>query len=374
MPVLITGSAVRTCLGDGTATFSALLRGLSGVSDLRYVDTTKVNVTHGYHLRDDCEGELFRASRWLADCVADALAQSGVDPRSQRVVALVGTGLRELRAVERSALEALEVPTEHLHFSTAVRRASTHIQQVITISNACSAGGHALALAQDMIELGEADAVVVAGTDAMTESMLAMIGRFAQTPADQLRPFDAGRVSVLLGEGAAALVVVPEGSSRRPLARLLSTGLSCDACHETAPDTDGISRAMQDALGRTGRSAADVDLIVAHGTGTALNDPMEIELIRGLVALDSPGPLITAVKGAIGHTSGGSALVSTDVAIRCLNSGLVPPIVGLREPLEEGKGLRLVTGGPVEALMRLACVNSFGFGGVNAITLLETAS
>jgi 3-oxoacyl-[acyl-carrier-protein] synthase II len=347
---------------------------VSGVSELRYVDSSKVNVTHGYHILEDREEGLFRASRWLTDCVSDALAQSGVDPRRERVIALVGTGLRELRAVERFALEPFVVPTEHLHFSAAVLEASPHIEKVITISNACSAGGHALALAQDLIELEEADAVIVAGTDAMTESMLAMIGRFAETPADHVRPFDAGRISVLLGEGAAALVVVPNGSFTRPLARLLSTGLSCDAHHETAPDADGIWRAMQDALGRTDKLAADVDLVVAHGTGTALNDPVEMELVRTLKAFDRPGPLITAIKGAIGHTSGGSALVSVDVAIRCLNTGLVPPIVGLREPLTEGRGIRLVIGEPIEASLRLACVNSFGFGGVNAITLLETTA
>src|SRR5207247_2209887 len=119
----------------------------------------------------------------------------------------------------------------------AVRAVAPGVGEVITLSNACSAGGHALALAQDLVELGEADAVVAAGADSMTASMLAMIGRVHEEPADQLRPFDAARTGALLGEGAVAMVVVPEGAAARPLARVLATGLSCDAHHETAADS-----------------------------------------------------------------------------------------------------------------------------------------
>jgi len=344
------------------------------VGELRHADAAKVNVSHGYHIREVGDETLFRASRWLAECASEAMAQSGVDAQRQRVVAIVGTGLRELRAVERSALEPLAVSVERLHFAHAVHQACPHIREVVTISNACSAGGHAMALAQDLIELGEADAVLVAATDTMTESMLAMIGRFAEVPTDQVRPFDAKRTGVLLGEGAAAFILVPEGWPCRPLARLLSTGLSCDASHETVLDPEGIRRAIDDAFTRAGRTPAQVDLVIAHGTGTAINDPVEATLIRQVLACGRAGPLITAIKGAIGHTSGGAALAALDVAQRCLATGQVPAIVGLREPLQEGKGLRFVIGEPVKAPIRLAHIQAFGFGGVNAITLLEKAA
>jgi 3-oxoacyl-[acyl-carrier-protein] synthase II len=371
---LITGSAIRTCLGAGEKTFSALLERVTGVADLRYVDTFKLNVTRGYHVAEDGGERLFRASSWLTGCVEEALAQARVDPERQRVVAIVGTGLRELRAVERSAVELIDFPAERLHFASAVQRASPHIREIVTISNACSAGGHALALAQDLIELGEADAVVAAGADGMTESMLAMIGRISDAPTDLLRPFDTDRTGTLLGEGAAALIVVAEGPSQRPLARLLSTGLSCDANHETSPDPDGIRRAMEDALSRAARSPSEIDLVVAHGTGTLLNDQTEAHLIHRIMAADGPGPLVTAVKGSVGHTSGASALVSVDVAIRCLHRGLVPPIVGLHKPLCEGQGLRFVLGESAKVPLRLVCINAFGFGGVNAVTLIEAAT
>jgi 3-oxoacyl-[acyl-carrier-protein] synthase II len=368
--VLVASCAAVTCLGDEDATFAALLWGASGVGDLRGV-TPDVNVRRAYHLDNAGPGRLC-ASRWLTGVVATALARAKVDLRDRRVAALVGTGLRELRTVESWVADGADLRAEQLHLAEAVRRAAPELTGTLTISNACSAAGHALALGQDLIELGDADVVVVAGTDTMTESMLAMIGRFDADPTERIRPFDADRSGVLLGDGAAAVVLVPERADPpEPVARLLGTGLSCDAYHETAPDRSGIARAVGDALERTGRTPQDVDVIFAHGTGTAQNDPAEADVIRSVFDRAEPGPLITAIKGAVGHTSGASALTSLAMAVHSLRRGVVPPVVGLRTPLAEADGLRLVVGAPRPAPLTVAQVNAFGFGGVNAVTLVE---
>jgi 3-oxoacyl-[acyl-carrier-protein] synthase II len=349
------------------------MNGACGARPLRHLSPDELNVGYGYQVidDDDAQEKWFRASEWLSACVAAALARSGVDASRERVVAIVGTGLRELRAVERSALESRSFPIERLHFGRAIRDVCPEIQEVITVSNACSAGGHALALAQDLIELGEADAVVVGAADAMTASMVGMIGRFAERTAARVQPFDADRVGVLLGEGAAAVVLVPDRPHRSALARLMSTGLSCDAVHETVPDIGGVRRAIDNAFSRANTTPDQIDVIVAHGTGTALNDPMEASLLREMLATYGHTPLITAAKGAVGHNSGAAALVSLDVALRCLATGRVPPVCGLEHPLREGAGLPFVIGQAVERPVRRAQVNAFGFGGVNAITLIE---
>ncbi|MGW3603401.1 beta-ketoacyl synthase N-terminal-like domain-containing protein [Micromonospora sp. NPDC005161] len=368
MPATITASAVRSCFGDGPATFAALLRGDCGAAPLRRTDPARVGVGHGYPIADD---RPFGPSRWLTDCVVEALAAAGLDPRRRRVVSLIGSGLRESAEVERAALSGtVDFPAERLHFAGAVTTAAPGVRRVVTLANACSAGGHALALAQDLVETGEADAVLVGGTDGSTASMLAMIGRVASRPAHRVRPFDADRVGVLLGDGAAVLVVEPERSGAG-LARLLATGLSCDAGHETAPDPAGILRAVHDAHRRADRRPDQVDLVLAHGTGTALNDETEARVVAQVFAGCEPGPLVTAVKGAVGHTSGGSALLSVAVAIEILRTGRVPPVVGLTRPASEAAGLRLVRDAAVRADPRVAQVDAFGFGGLNAVTLLE---
>ena len=369
----ICSSEIRTCLGDGAATFAGLLEGTCGAQALRHLAPDELNVGYGYPVIDDegAQERWFRASEWLSICIARALGRSGVDASRERVVAVIGTGLRELRAVERAALESCSFPIERLHFRCAVRDACPQIQDVITISNACSAGGHALAVAQDLLELGEADAVVVGAADSMTASMVGMIGRFAEHTAKRVQPFDALRVGVLLGEGAAAVVLVPDDSARPALARLMSTGLSCDAVHETVPDIGGVRRAIEDAFFRAHSTPDQIDVIVAHGTGTALNDSMEAAALCEILAAHGHTPLITAAKGAVGHNSGAAALVSLDVALRCLAAGRVPPICGLEQPLQEGAGLPFVIGRPIERSVRRVQVNAFGFGGVNAITLIE---
>lgn len=381
MTALVAGSAVRTCFGSGAQTFAALLRGACGVGPLRHGDPARLNVAAGYHVGADSAADSaaddprrpLRASGWLSACVRRALDEAGVDPARQRVLALVGTGLRELSAVEEAALGGPGTPVHRLHFGAAVREAAPGVGAVLTVANACSASGHALALAQDLVELGEADAVVVGGADAMTQSMLAMIGRVADAPTERVRPFDRDRQGVLLGEGAAAVVVVPERWPGPAAARLLATGLSCDAFHETAPSAEGIGRAMRDAYRRAGRVPAETGVVVAHGTGTALNDPTECAALREV--LGDTAALITGVKGALGHMSGTAALVNLDVAMRCLADRVVPPVVGLREVLPEGTGLNFVRDRPAPLpaipLAPLVQVNAFGFGGVNAVTLVE---
>jgi 3-oxoacyl-[acyl-carrier-protein] synthase II len=370
--VIVASSVARTCLGDDAATFAALLRGECGVSDLRHFPVDALNVRRGYQIREAGPERPALAGRWLAGCVAEAVSRARLEPGS-RVAALVGTGLRGLRDVERWAADGYPVRPEELHFAAAVRAAAPGVHAVVTISNACSAAGYALALGQDLLELGEADAVLVAGADSMTESMLAMIGRFDTEPTDRIRPFDAARTGVLLGEGAAAVVLVREDATARPLARLLGCGLSCDARYETAPDLAGVRRAMSDAFDRAGRGPGDVGLVFAHGTGTRLNDPAEAAVLSEVFGGENPGPFVTAVKGAVGHTSGASALTSLALGLHSLRRGIAPPIVGLSEPLAEGAGLRFVIGAPQRSRLGLLQVNAFGFGGVNAVAVLEAA-
>jgi 3-oxoacyl-[acyl-carrier-protein] synthase II len=352
---------MRTCLGDATTTFKALLEGQSGVSPLRFYDAGKLNVSHAYQIDDGDDERPLRAVEWLAECVAGAIADAGIDPATHRISAIVGTGLRELRGVERWACDGIGFDAEDLHFA----KAFPGIEDVITLAGACSASGYALALAQDMLDADEADAVVVAGVDATTESMFAMIGRVADEPTPEVRPFEQDRKGVLLGEGAVAVVVERDQGKG---VRLLGVGLSCDAFHETAPDKNGIVAAMRDAYDRAGVSSQDIDLVLAHATGTALNDPTEATALTEVFGADSPP--VTGIKGSIGHTSGGAALMSLLMAVESFRAGEVPAVHGLVTPIAEAAGLDLVVGEPRKTAGRVAQVNAFGFGGVNAVCVI----
>jgi 3-oxoacyl-[acyl-carrier-protein] synthase II len=245
---------------------------------------------------------------------------------------------------------------------------------VMTFSNACSASLFTLGLAEDLLRLQEADAVIVAGTDTITASMFGLVDRTNPEPPDCLAPFDRTRKGVLMGEGAAALVLeTSEGAQERgrePLAWLRGVGMSCDAYHETVPERAGMLAAMQEAHRRAGTSPHEVDLLFPHGTGTALNDATEALAIADLFGEWSGHVRMTALKSLVGHTSGASGLIAVVTAVECLRQGRIPPTVHVKEPIPEAAHFTLVTQ-PALASLRLAQVNAFGFGGVNAVALLE---
>jgi 3-oxoacyl-[acyl-carrier-protein] synthase II len=375
VPTAISGFDVLTCLGDAEATFQALLRGDTGVKPLRR-DTERLGVGYAYEIADDVMGR--RASRWLARVVAGAVHAAGLATSGKRVAVVVGTGLRELPDAESWWAKGEVMTLPELHFGAAVRGVLPEATEVLTISNACAASGYALAVGIDMLGAGEADAVVVAGCDSVTDSLLAVIGRGSAVRSTAVRPFDSEREGVLLGEGAAAVVIEPEetvlADGRDVLARLHGVGLSCDAYHETAPDPAGIAACMRDAHRRAGVVSADVDLVIAHGTSTALNDPAEAAALADVFGDDLGRALVTGIKGAIGHTSGAAALMSVVVAIQAMRCGVVPAIRGLVKPIPEAEGLGLVGGSPLVAQPLVAQIDSFGFGGVNAVALVGAAT
>jgi 3-oxoacyl-[acyl-carrier-protein] synthase II len=127
---------------------------------------------------------------------------------------------------------------------------------------------------------------------------------------------------------------------------------------------------MRAALSGADRAPGDVDLVVAHGTGTALNDPTESKVLDQVFRRAGARPAVTAIKGAIGHTSGASHLMSLDLALHAAEHGEIPAIAGLRQPIAEAEQLDLLLE-PRHAAVRLCQINAFGFGGVNAVSLVE---
>lgn len=374
MADVIAGSAVISPLGDQAETFDALIAGDSALRPLEFYDRDRVNVHLGYQIGDGPEGDL-RPAGWLTSVIADAVADAELDLSAARVAVVVGTSMRELRGVERalaSSIRPLTFDLPDLHFTRAVRAVVPDAIEVITVTNACSAGGHALAIGEDYLATGRADVVIVAACDGTSESMIASIGRVHEDPSDGVRPFDRRRKGVLLGEGAAALVLVSAehaSSIDRSAARVLGTEMACDAAHETAPDSAGIARTMRGAHRRAGIAAADVDLVIAHGTGTALNDPTEAAVLVDVFT--GSDPIVTALKGALGHTTGPSPLMSVAVGIQALRDRRVPAIVGLSDPIDEAGDIDLVVGSPRRTGGSIVQVDAFGFGGVNAVTLVQ---
>ena len=366
--------AVANIGGTPGEIFDALCSGTDALAELRAFDTSRYRARRAYEIDDRAEpgrDEPGRATRWLRTAVSQALADAGMSGRLGNVPVLVGTTLREQRSTELWWREGAPLDTEGLDFGAALR-AGFGTTRAYTLANACAAALYALALATDMIELGEADTVVVAGTDAISESAYGTLDRVQNETPDALRPFDVSHKGMLMGEGAVAVVVQRAGGGApRVHARLRGVGVNCDAHHPTAPDPSGITSALRDAYRRSGVEPDDIDLVMLHGSGTPANDATEASVLSRIFAGSRGTPLLTAVKSMTGHTLGGSGLLSLVMAVLSIRHGVVPAVLGLTEPIEEAAGLNLVRGDAAKARVSTAQVDAFGFGGINAVAILE---
>ncbi|MFJ4283625.1 beta-ketoacyl-[acyl-carrier-protein] synthase family protein [Streptomyces massasporeus] len=381
-PIIGMGAVAATGSGVGEL-FDALCRGSSGRAPLRGFDRGNFRAQHAYEVDDrpvagqDIPG---RATRLLLDAVGQAAADAGLGEDLSGIPVLVGTGLRELRSLELWWRDGSPFADSGLHFGTGLRE-RFNADVTHTFSNACSASLYALALASDLLDqpgagaLGGAapDTVIVAGVDVLTESMYGLLERVHPQPPDRVRPFDRNRTGVLMGDGAAAIVLrrTDEGAPR-VYGRLRGVAVNCDAYHVTAPSPEGIAEAMRAAHRLAGVKPSDIDLVMLHGTGTLLNDEAEAAALRDVLGEDASVPLMTAVKSMTGHTSGASGLLNLIVGVRALSEGRVPPTVGLDDPVDEAAPFRFVTGEAASGReLGVAQLNAFGFGGINAVAIVE---
>jgi 3-oxoacyl-[acyl-carrier-protein] synthase II len=252
-----------------------------------------------------------------------------------------------------------------------------------TTVSACASGAEAIAMAARLIVTGEADVVIAGGTEAavtpVTMASFAQCQALAKPgdddPTTLSRPFDASRRGFVLGEGA-GFVVLESGAhaaarSQRSHGTLAGWGVTSDAFHITAPLADGSEqeRAMTAAIRMAGLTGADIDHVNAHATSTPVGDVGEAAAIARAVGT---GALVTAPKSSIGHMFGAAGAVESILAVRAIETGVVPATLNL-EHLDPAVELDVVSGSARTAPIRAALNNSFGFGGQNASLVFTVA-
>jgi 3-oxoacyl-[acyl-carrier-protein] synthase II len=245
---------------------------------------------------------------------------------------------------------------------------------VATPQLACASGTHAVALAAEWIRTGQADVVLAGGADLLCRFVLSGFNCLRAT-ADEARPFDVARRGLVLGEGAAVVVVESAEHARRRgarvLARLTGSGAAADATHMTAPDRHGrgAARAIEAALADAALAPAAIAFVSAHGTGTVYNDAMEA---RAIASVFGPGAVpVNSVKGAIGHTLGAAGALEVVMCLDVLRTGLIPPTAGLESLDPACAALDVVCHGPRRSEAAAVLTTSSGFAGANAALVLE---
>jgi 3-oxoacyl-(acyl-carrier-protein) synthase len=237
---------------------------------------------------------------------------------------------------------------------------------VTTISTACSSAANAIMMGARMIRSGKLDRVLAGGCESLTKFHLLGFNALKILDKNPCKPFDQQRAGINLGEGAAYLVIESEECMAKagnlPLCELAGWGNACEAFHQTASSPDGIGAwmAMKKALDISGLTAADIDYINAHGTGTDNNDLSEGRAIEKLFG--NRIPLVSSTKPFTGHTTSAAGSTEAILSILCMQHQVVWPNLNFTEPMAElsfSPVEKLLTDFPVNVVMS----NSFGFGG-----------
>ncbi|MCP2258077.1 3-oxoacyl-[acyl-carrier-protein] synthase II [Streptoalloteichus tenebrarius] len=391
--VVVTGIGATTPLGgDAPATWAAMLANESGVRALDAEWAEELPVRLGAPLRVEPSTTLDRVTaRRMDRCeqialvsAREAWADAGrpeVEP--ERLAVVVGTGV--------GGVLTLLGQNEVLQRS-GPRRVSPHAVTMLmpngpaawvslelgarggarTPVSACASGAEAIAMGLDLIRLGRADVVVAGGAEACLHPL--PLAAFAQArtlsrrnddPEGASRPFDVGRDGLVLGEGAAMVVLERAEFARARSARvhgvLAGAGLTSNAYDIVASEASDQARAMRLALASAGLRPEDVDHVHAHATSTQHGDPVEAQAITEAVGKHAA---VTATKSMTGHLLGASGALGAISALLALRDGVVPATRNLEE-LDPQVDLDVVRDKARHGDWRAALANSFGFGGHN---------
>ncbi len=231
---------------------------------------------------------------------------------------------------------------------------------------ACATGIWAIAQGAELIRARQCDAVIAGAVDApitpLTVAGFRRMGALSETGA---YPFDKARSGLVLGEGAALLLLERADLAKQrgavPYGRVLGYGITNDAYHVSAPHPQRHSAiaAIRGCLQRSQLVPEAIDYIHAHGTATTLNDAMEAELIQTLFP---ESVRVSSTKGATGHTLGASGALGAAFCLMALQHQRLPPCVGLQNPAYP---IRFVTQAQRTSIQSTLCL-AFGFGGQNA--------
>jgi 3-oxoacyl-[acyl-carrier-protein] synthase II len=253
----------------------------------------------------------------------------------------------------------------------------------LTFSTACSSSAVALGEAARRISSGDVDIMLAGGAEAPLcfgvlrawEALRTLATEDAHDPSASCRPFSRNRTGLVLGEGA-AFVVLEETEHARARgatihAELSGYGITCDASHITRPSVDGQVDAMQAALRSAKLTPSGIGYINAHGTATSQNDSVETSAIKKVFGDLAYAIPISSTKSMHGHLLGAAGALEFVISVLTLKSGFIPPTMHLNDP-DPSCDLDYVPNDArsaegVEAVM----TNSFAFGGTNAVLIAE---
>ncbi len=394
----MTGLGAICAVGsDVPAVWSALQAGRSGIGPIAGIPTGRLSASIAAEVAgfdgaahfDSRRLPLLDRSAQLAVVAArEAMRQAGLAPdpaQAPRRGAIMGAAIGQssldagylaLYGEGASRLHPLTVPrvmpnapASHLSIEFGLRG------PCYAVASACASGNHAIALAADTIRAGRAEVILTGGSDAsIVVGYVKSWEALRVLSADTCRPFSRDRTGLVLGEGAAVLVLEDWDHAQRRgatvLAEVAGSGMSADGADITAPDIGGTAAAMQAALDDAGLDASEIGYVNAHGTGTRLNDRVESAALHRVFGRPPP---VSSSKSMIGHCLSAAGALEAVVTVMALQDGVLPPTAGFREADPECD-VDCVPNVARAVPIQAALSNSFAFGGLNAVLAFRRAA
>ena len=390
---------------DLETTWNNLINGVCGIAPIKSFDTTDLPVKIAGELKDfdpiaSGVDKAFakRNDRFAIYAMAAAYQAMKdnddlqLDP--SRLGVYIGSGiggfdtiLREITKMNAEGprwVSPLMIPTMIGNMASGSVAIRYNAQgPCVPIVTACATGTHSVGEAYRAIKHGYADAIITGGCEAGINPI--SIAGFANCKAltkaeDPLRaslPFNKNRGGFVIAEGAGILLLEEYEHAKQRGAKIYAEvcgyGNSCDAYHSTAPRPDGTTQslAIKQALDEAGYKAGESLYINAHGTGTPMNDSGETKAIKiAMGEEEARRAHISSTKSEMGHALGAAGGIELVASVMALNTGIIPPTIGLDEPDPECD-LDYTPNKAIQTNIDIAISNSLGFGGHNACVAIR---
>ncbi|MGA7617184.1 MAG: beta-ketoacyl-[acyl-carrier-protein] synthase family protein [Thermoanaerobaculia bacterium] len=396
--IAITGMGIVSPLGVGRErTLEAVRNASPGIRALSNFDASSLSCRIGGEIPDawldgsDLDHDRFTTLALIA--AAEACATLPEESDSRRTGVLIASGLgggetldigyQRLYGRNQARVHPMTIPRAMYNAATsAVARVHQAKGPAFSIVSACASGTHAIGQAALWIKAGLAGRVIAGAADAPLHTgtiraweSLRVLAPSDGDPGRACRPFSADRCGIVLGEGAAVVVLermeLAKARGAEIFGEIAGFGMSSDAGHVTDPSVDGAARAMEMAM-ESGRLAPDaIGYVNAHGTATRANDPAETAAIRQVFGATAERLQVSSTKSMHAHAMGASGAIELVLSLTALNEGVIPATINYTVPDPECD-LDYVPNAAREGRVDAFLSNSFGFGGLNGVLAVRT--
>ncbi len=250
--------------------------------------------------------------------------------------------------------------------------------RIIPSSSACTSGSQAIGFAYETIKFGKQVVMIAGGAEELSLGPSAVFDTlFAAStrndaPGTTPRPFDRDRDGLVVGEGAATLILEELEHARQRgatiYAEIVGFGCNADGSHMTQPNTSAIAKVMQLALEDAALSSQAIGYVNAHATGTKLGDVAESVATHEVLGSRMP---ISSLKSYFGHTLGACGSLEAWLTIEMMRDNWFAPTMNLDNLDPECAELDYLTGNGRNFEVEYVMSNNFAFGGINTTLIFR---